>query len=64
MAIRSGGVEGARAALAAFWRRVADSARFSPFQRGPMDILLGRWTLEFLADVCRDGPDVAAGVAL
>ena len=43
---QTGGVEGARAALAAFWRRVADSARFSPFQRGPMDILLGRWTLD------------------
>jgi NTE family protein len=41
-----GGVEGARGALAAFWRRVADSARFSPFQRGPMDVLLGRWTLD------------------
>jgi NTE family protein len=41
-----GGVEGARAALEAFWRRVSASARFSPFQRGPMDILLGRWTLD------------------
>jgi len=41
-----GGAEGARAALAAFWRRVSESARFSPFQRGPMNVLLGRWTLD------------------
>ncbi len=41
-----GGADGARAALEAFWRRVSESARFSPFQRGPMDILLGRWTLD------------------
>jgi NTE family protein len=25
---------------------VSDAARFSPFQRGPLDILLGRWTLD------------------
>ena len=41
-----GGVDGARAALETFWRRVSDTARFSPFQRGPMDVLLGRWTLD------------------
>ncbi|SDD03648.1 patatin-like phospholipase family protein [Paraburkholderia lycopersici] len=40
------GVAGAREALARFWRRVADGARFSPFRRGPIDILLGRWTLD------------------
>ncbi|WP_336798883.1 patatin-like phospholipase family protein [Kaistia sp. MMO-174] len=42
----AGGAEGARAALESFWRAVADSARFSPFQRSPLDILLGRWTLD------------------
>jgi NTE family protein len=42
----AGGAKGARAALAAFWERVADAARFSPFQRSPLDILLGRWTLD------------------
>ncbi|CAH2602349.1 Patatin-like phospholipase family protein [Rhodovastum atsumiense] len=42
-----GGAEGARAALAAFWRRVSDAARLSPFQRGPLDILLGRWTMDY-----------------
>ena len=41
-----GGAEGARAALKNFWSKVAEAARFSPFQRGPMDILLGRWTLD------------------
>lgn len=41
-----GGREGARAALAAFWRRVSEAATFSPFQRGPVDRMLGRWTLD------------------
>jgi NTE family protein len=41
-----GGPRGARDALEAFWRRVSDAARFSPFQRTPLDILLGRWTLD------------------
>ncbi|MBB3770208.1 NTE family protein [Angulomicrobium tetraedrale] len=41
-----GGAEGARAALANFWTKVSEAARFSPFQRGPMDKLLGRWTLD------------------
>ena len=41
-----GGPAGAREALGAFWRRVSDAARFSPFQRGPLDVLLGRWTLD------------------
>jgi len=41
-----GGPTGARAALENFWRKVSDAARFSPFQRGPLDILLGRWTLD------------------
>ncbi len=42
---QKGGREGAREALEAFWRRVSDAARFSPFQRGPLDVLLGRWSL-------------------
>jgi NTE family protein len=41
-----GGPEGARAALERFWRQVSEAARFSPFQRGPLDILMGRWTLD------------------
>ena len=42
----AGGRDGARAALDAFWHHVAEAARFSPFQRGPLDVLLGRWTLD------------------
>jgi NTE family protein len=41
-----GGSAGARDALAAFWRRVSEAARFSPLRRGPLDVLLGRWTLD------------------
>ncbi len=40
------GVDGARAALESFWRRVSEAARFSPFKRGPLDVVLGRWTLD------------------
>ena len=43
---QKGGAAGAREALEAFWRRVSDAARYSPFQRGPLDVLLGRWTLD------------------
>ena len=43
---QKGGAAGAREALGAFWRRVSDAARFSPFKRGPLDVLLGRWTLD------------------
>ena len=42
----AGGAEGAKAALEAFWRAVSNSARFSPFQRSPIDVLLGRWSLD------------------
>ena len=41
-----GGAEGGRAALEAFWQRVSKAAVMSPFRRGPMDILLGRWTMD------------------
>ncbi|MGE0626486.1 MAG: patatin-like phospholipase family protein [Hyphomicrobiaceae bacterium] len=41
-----GGAEGARKSLATFWRNVSDAAQFSPFRRGPLDLLLGRWTLD------------------
>lgn len=40
------GAAGAKSALQAFWRRVADSARFSPIRRTPLDVMLGRWTLD------------------
>ena len=40
------GPKGAQAALEDFWRRVSRSAQFSPIRRTPLDILLGRWTLD------------------
>ena len=40
-----GGALGAREALATFWRKISEAARFSPLRRGPLDVLLGRWTL-------------------
>ncbi len=42
----AGGVEGAREALHRFWHRVGAAAKFSPFQRSPLDMLLGRWSLD------------------
>ena len=42
----AGGAEGAREALHQFWRRVGTAATFSPLQRSPLDILLGRWSLD------------------
>ena len=41
-----GGAEGARTTLENFWRRVSHAARFSPLRRGPLDVILGRWTLD------------------
>ncbi|MDQ8020230.1 MAG: patatin-like phospholipase family protein [Moraxellaceae bacterium] len=41
-----GGVDTAKAALEDFWRRVSDAALLSPFRRSPLDVLLGRWTLD------------------
>ncbi len=41
-----GGAERARSALDTFWRSVSRAAVLSPFQRGPIDILLNRWTLD------------------
>ncbi|MDI7862773.1 patatin-like phospholipase family protein [Rhizobiaceae bacterium n13] len=41
-----GGAEKARVALESFWKQVSEAARYSPFQRSPLDVLLGRWTLD------------------
>ncbi len=41
-----GGAPGARAALDHYWGKVADSARFSPIQRSPLDRMLNRWSLD------------------
>ena len=42
-----GGAEAAREALETFWREVSRAAMLSPFRRTPLDMLLGRWTLDF-----------------
>src|SRR6478736_4960150 len=41
------GADGARSALENFWRRVSQAAVLSPFRRSPLDVLLGRWTLDY-----------------
>jgi NTE family protein len=40
------GANGARAALENFWQRVSQAAALSPLRRTPLDVLLGRWTLD------------------
>ena len=41
-----GGAEGARQSLHDFWHRVGVAARYSPFRRSMLDMLLGRWSLD------------------
>jgi len=41
-----GGASGAREKLAAFWKAVSESARFSPVRRSLVDRLLGSWSLD------------------
>jgi NTE family protein len=41
-----GGRAGAKAAMEGFWRRVSEAAAFSPLRRTPLDMLLGRWSLD------------------
>jgi NTE family protein len=43
----AGGAAGARAALEAFWQSVSRAALRSPLRRTPLDLLLGRWTLDY-----------------
>lgn len=42
----SGGRQTAREMLHAFWRKTSDAARFSPFRRGPWEMLTGSWSLD------------------
>ncbi len=42
----AGGRDGAKKALHDYWRRVSDAARLSPFRRSPLDVMLGRWTMD------------------
>src|SRR5262249_26342331 len=41
-----GGAPQARVALEGFWRKVSNAALLSPFRRTPLDVILGRWTLD------------------
>lgn len=41
-----GGAEKARERLEKFWRLVSEAAALSPLRRGPLDIVLGRWSLD------------------
>ena len=41
-----GHAPGAREALHTFWRAVSDAGRSSPFQRSPIDMMMGNWSLE------------------
>ncbi|WP_255448578.1 patatin-like phospholipase family protein [Telmatospirillum sp. J64-1] len=45
--LERGGREGGSKALASFWRAVSDAARFSPVQRTPLDVFMGRWSLDY-----------------
>jgi NTE family protein len=45
--LAEGGPEQARVALERFWKRVSDAALLSPLRRGPLEILTGRWTLDY-----------------
>jgi NTE family protein len=60
----TGGRQTAREMLTAFWRRTADAARFSPFKRGPLEVLTGKWTLDNSPRLHRHGSDGAADLAL
>lgn len=45
--LAEGGREGARRALAGFWRRISHSAAFGPLQPSPLDRLLHNHSLEY-----------------
>ena len=40
------GSQGARSALQNFWRRVSRGALLSAFRRSPLDVMMGRWTMD------------------
>ncbi|MGH7066533.1 MAG: patatin-like phospholipase family protein [Acetobacteraceae bacterium] len=41
-----GGAETAREKLEKFWRLTSEAAALSPLRRGPIDVMLGRWSLD------------------
>ena len=42
-----GGAEGARAALKRFWTAISVTARASPIRRGPIDVFMGNWNIDY-----------------
>ena len=44
--IMRAGKEGAREALERFWKAVSEAGRLSPIQRGPIDVIMGNWSLD------------------
>ncbi|MCF1709086.1 patatin-like phospholipase family protein [Tabrizicola sp. J26] len=44
--LAAGGRDRARAGLERFWKAVSDAALFSPFQRSPLDKMLGNYSLD------------------
>jgi len=45
--LAAGGPPQARTALEQFWKRISDAALLSPLRRGPLELLTGRWTLDY-----------------
>ena len=45
--LAAGGPLHARVTLERFWKRVSDAALLSPLRRGPLEIMTGRWTLDY-----------------
>ncbi len=45
--VTKGGLEGARQALADFWRAIARLGRFGPVLRTPFDFASGGWSLDY-----------------
>ena len=42
-----GGYDAAREGLEKFWSAVSSAAKFSPLRRSPLDVLVGRWSLDW-----------------
>jgi NTE family protein len=45
--LAAGGPQQARVALEQFWKRVSEAALLSALRRGPLEIITGRWTLDY-----------------
>ncbi len=41
-----GGANGAREKLESFWKSMSNAAKSSPIKRGPIDVMMGNWSLD------------------